>query len=518
MLSSASVPLRTQHIDEGSPQLDRSSWIIGAALTAGYLGLYLLTLCPTVFWYDSAEYAAAARTLGIPHPPGYPVYTLVGHLFTWLPSSDPAWPLNLMSAVFGAGAVGLTFTVIRQLGARPLAAACGAASLGSSALFWNQCIIAEVYAPGLFVLMLVLLLVLRGLAANRGGLLVLAAAVAGIGLGVHLFIATCGLGLGLLVWSLGDWRSITRPGELRLLLSRQHLGRRAKVALACLGATALGSCVYLYLPLRSAMNPLMNFGDPSSPERFLWVVTGGNYKGWFLQDYPLGERALQVATILYDQLLVVGVALAAAGLVHTARRAPALALGLLLMAAGNLYFFFNYRVHDLEVFFLPAVAILCVLVGLGVDLAWSAIDARTARQLPRRLARVALLAFPLSLTAANFGTVDLSGYTAARDYGEELCAQLPRRAVIINFTTPPEWKNNAVFSSYFQAALGRRRDVVVVELSALEVLDLLVKGRRVYAYYPVKQLVGLFELRKEGALYRVVRPRPRPQHGVSTPH
>ena len=91
---------------------DRNALDASIASTVGlvYFGLYLLTLCRTVFWYDSAEYVTAAVTLGIPHPPGYPLYTLIGHLFTLLPI-DPAIAVNAMSATFAAIAVAFTYLV-----------------------------------------------------------------------------------------------------------------------------------------------------------------------------------------------------------------------------------------------------------------------------------------------------------------------------------------------------------------------------------------------------------------------
>jgi len=472
-----------------------------------YFALYLLTLCPTVFWYDSAEYAAAAVTLGIPHPPGYPLYTLIGHLFTWLPTSEPAYALNLMSAVFGAATVGLCYLVCHRLGARPLAALCAAGTLGGGHVFWNQCVVTEVYTPALFVLLGVLLLVLRGLRRDSAPTLVAAAGLAGLGLGIHLFIATCGLGLGAMVLGLGLEGRIRTARDLRLAVHREGLSRRLRTAALCVAALLAGSCIYLYVPLRSSMNPALNFEHPTTWYRFSWFITGGNYKNWFMSGYPVGHQLALVGGIFYHQLLVVGVGLMMAGLMHLRGR-PLLLIGLTLMVAGNIFFFFNYGVHDLEVFFLPAVTVVCVLVGLGVQAVCGWVDGHAQRRFPRMLARVALVLFPVSLTAINYSAVDLSEYTAARDYGERLCAQLPRKAVLLNFTTPPEWKDNAVFSNYFQLVLGRRRDVeVVVPHAPVEVLRLLMQSRAVYAYYPVPRLVATFVLRKEGLLHRVVKPR-----------
>src|SRR5205085_4646944 len=57
----------------------------------------LRTMAPTVYELDSAELATGAATLGIVHPPGYPLYTLVAHLFTLLPLRDVAFRVNLLS-------------------------------------------------------------------------------------------------------------------------------------------------------------------------------------------------------------------------------------------------------------------------------------------------------------------------------------------------------------------------------------------------------------------------------------
>ena len=491
-----------------SPAPRRLDGILTVALALLILALYLSTLCPTVFWYDSAEYATAAATLGIPHPPGYPLYTLVGRLFVYLPL-EPAYAVNLMSAVFGAAAVALAFAVLRETGAGPWAAAVGASGLGASHLFWSQAIIAEVYTPGLCFVLLVLLLLLRGTRQGRSGAMIAAAGVAGLGLGVHLFLATMGLGYALLVLAFG--LPAQRPGDLRFILSRRELRRRLHVAAGGLTAAMLGSCIYLYLPLRASMHPALNFGDPSTWQRFSWVVTGGNYKGWWLRDYDRLARALRIAGIFYDQLLLVGIVLAAAGLLFLFRRRAVLALAYLLMLAGNIAFFFNYRVHDVEVFFLPSVVVLFLLLGLGAQALLDALS----RMLPSghgpsllRVAQVVCCAYPLSLALANHGALDLRGYTGARDYGEKLSRELPRGAVIANFTTPPEWKNDAVFADYFQKVLHRRPDVrVEIAPSPRTMLGLVQKGVPLYLYYPDPRVTALFEVKQEGVAYRVVRPR-----------
>jgi hypothetical protein len=98
----------------------------------------------------------------------------------------------------------------------------------------------------------------------------------------------------------------------------------------------------------------------------------------------------------------------------------------------------------------------------------------------------------------------LSGYRRAEAFGEELVRGLPVGAVIINFTSPPEWRADAVFGSYYQKAKGARPDVrVVPPLPVGQVLELLRRGTSVYLYHPVSLMVQRFDVLPDGPLYRV---------------
>jgi hypothetical protein len=472
---------------------------IGAGLGLAFLILYLTTLCPTVFWYDSAEYATAAAVLGIPHPPGYPLYTLIGHVFTWLPL-EPAVAVNLMSAVFAALAVGLSYGLLRELGAGRLGAAVGAATLGATRLFWSNAVIAEVYTPNAAALIAVTWLVVRGRNQRRDRLIIGGAVLAGLSLGLHLSIATCGIGLAVLVAG-------ARCDTLAEVASKHMLAARAKLAAWCAAAAFAGSLIFLYLPLRARMDPPLNFGDPSTWKQLKWHITGGNYKNWFGVD--TAERAADLAQLFYDQLLLAGLALAAIGAVSIGRRSGVVAVALLAMVLGNVTYFFDYRVHDFEVFFIPTLVVLCWLVGLGADEIVSQLRARRPALAPVLAAILALL--PAGLIPANYSAVDLSDFDAAERYAETLVETLPEGAVIINFTTPPEWKVDAVFGFYYQLVLRKRLDVRVTKQAPHPrvIVDLLRDGTPVYLYHPVDSALRLFEVVPEGPLFRIVAPRRR---------
>ncbi|MGB8221878.1 MAG: DUF2723 domain-containing protein [Polyangiales bacterium] len=460
------------------------------ALGTGFLVLYALSLCRTVFWYDSAELVTAAVTLGITHPPGYPLYTLLGHAFTWLPLA-PETAVNLMSASFAALAVGLLFLVGRQLGLNRGPAAIGAATLGASRLFWSNAVVAEVYCPAVAISALVLYLLLRASNENRFSLALWAAFLAGLGLGIHLSVATLGMGFALLVW---------------------NNGRRVSRLFSAAGAALAGSLIFLYIPLRASQEPALNLCNPSSLGQFAWYISGGAYRRWFGVESSFLERGATIGGFFHDQLGWVGMGFAVAGIVWLGRQRASDCLALCLMAAGNVAFFFSYQAHDVEVFLLPTTMILCCFVGAGtqalvhgVAKAFTPDKARLATQ----VATVALLLFPLELAYANFESVDLSGFDETEPFIVAAVDTLPKDALILNFTTPPEWKRYAVFGMYAQLVRGERPDVKqVVAPDLRELARTFDPDAAIYVYAPVPMLAQFFEMEPAGPFLRVVSPKP----------
>src|SRR5436309_12117579 len=93
-------------------QVQRPPYIMAACVAAGALLLYLLTLAPTTQFWDTSEYIAAAYSLGIPHPPGNPLFVLMAHVWGLIPlAAGYAMRINLLAAVTSAVAAGCWFLV-----------------------------------------------------------------------------------------------------------------------------------------------------------------------------------------------------------------------------------------------------------------------------------------------------------------------------------------------------------------------------------------------------------------------
>jgi hypothetical protein len=93
--------------------------------------IYILTAAPSVYGWDSAEYAATAYKLGVPHATGYPLYLLIAKLFTYLPFGDVAYRLNVLSALLAAGAATIVYLLSLLITRRPILSVAVASFLAS---------------------------------------------------------------------------------------------------------------------------------------------------------------------------------------------------------------------------------------------------------------------------------------------------------------------------------------------------------------------------------------------------
>jgi hypothetical protein len=181
---------------------------------------YLFTLSPTIAFGDSGELITAAYTLGIPHPPGYPLWVILAKLFSFLPIGNAAYRLNLMSALLDSAAVGILTIVIsrtlpkvcariipREAFESPVAgmitgsaSATAALMLAFSPSFWHQSVVAEVYAlNNLLVCLILLILVLWAENPQKNALLFAAAFLFGVGQANHQTLLLMGPAIGAYV-------------------------------------------------------------------------------------------------------------------------------------------------------------------------------------------------------------------------------------------------------------------------------------------------------------------------------
>src|SRR5262249_30809082 len=125
---------------------DRADYIAGGVMAAVAGILYVMTAARDIVLGDTPELVTAAITLGIAHPPGYPLFTMLGHLFSLLPAGALPFRVDLLAVACGTATVALVyFTALRISGSR-VASACAAVVLGVTPLFWSWSLVAEVFS------------------------------------------------------------------------------------------------------------------------------------------------------------------------------------------------------------------------------------------------------------------------------------------------------------------------------------------------------------------------------------
>lgn len=300
-------------------------WATVTALAV--LFVYLLTLAPTVTFWDAGELIAAAHGLGIPHPPGTPVYVLLAHVWGLaFPFGDYAWRLNLLSALCGAIAAGCWFLVTHALVRRiepdareqvALFAGAAAAFLTSFAFTtWQNAIEAEVYAVALLTIALAAWGAMRWteVRGDRRGqrLLLLLLFLGAISIGNHLLALLVGPAVLCFLaresWSnphLDPRRRQAEHAQLFLLAASWWLLIAVGLGHALLStvgvflliaATAygvvrsqksftlmaivliiVGISPYLFLLLRARQSPFINEADPATFDALLAVIRRAQY-------------------------------------------------------------------------------------------------------------------------------------------------------------------------------------------------------------------------------------------------
>ncbi len=443
-------------------QRPRVRWILAAATGLSALVLYLATMAPTVALVDSGELTFAATLLDIPHPPGTPLYVLVGYLFSRLPWGNTAVRLNLMSAVFAATAAAALFLLaLRTLVPPPvlsqasrtkrrpaaisstdtpdmriIAAVVAALTYATSATLWSYATVAEVYSLNTALLGLALFFLL-GTSEVR-----LAMLFFGLALAVHHVSALFFI-----------------PGAVYLLWTARPRSVSAKTLLFLLP----GIATYLYLPIRALQHPILNWGNPGTLERFFWHVSGKQYRSNFISDLDsLLSRAWFFARLAADEFTIFGLALVFLGLYLLSSRSRRLFVFIVLTVGCNLVYALIYQIsEDNEAYVLPTFLLFAIGLAWGLryvlDAAW-----HSRRKAVVVAVAVGLCLLPVFSFWSHYPENNHRHYLVARDYGLNVLENVNPGALLLTM----DWQLYSPLL-YLQHVEGQRKDVVSLDVNLL---------------------------------------------------
>jgi hypothetical protein len=500
----------------------RLPFIAAAAIFVLALVVYLLTLMPTVGPVDSGELILAAAEPGVAHPPGFPIYVLIGHLFSRLPLGSVAQRLNVMSAVFAALAVAGLFAVVwmaanphsrlpgvhrfehlapstqrgkvpatheakkakrrearaaaraprsltHALGAKLQAAdlppALALIPAGVAALawafargFWSYATVAEVYSLHLALLIGALIFLLRWRNANQRTRTMEREAT-------NLYSAAFLYGLSLSnhhVTSL-----LLAPAFLLLVL--MTAGERvfkSRVTAVAIAALVIGLLPYLYLPIRAAQNPVLNWDNPQTLTRFWWHVTAkwqiGQIQTNLLTDprallRSLSENALQPALVEFTPLGIVVAAVGVWSLWQRDRRLLAFIVAAIVVSVG---YGTIYGVTEPAAYFLTTFMFTAWLIGEGARGLLALAGEQPARQ---AAAAFVACAVPILAFGFNYRISDRSREWLVYDYAKNTLAGMAENGVLFS----PDWEVQFAPLLYLHHVEGERPDVLLIDSQLL---------------------------------------------------
>jgi hypothetical protein len=475
----------------------RLDWLIAFLLATVALVVYRLTLTPSLSYLspDGSELATVPYVLGLAHSPGYPLYTWLGFLFGHLlPLGDVAHRINLMSAVLGALAVGGLYGIIRQLlpASLPIAAqravsAASALLFAFSVTFWAQALIAEVYVPNAAFLVFTILALLRWERTRRVRDYFLFALLFGLSLGTH--ISDLGnapaFALFTLLVALEPPAGAPISIPLRKIGARALLRRLIPIAFAGAGGFLLGAAQYLWLPLRAGtLNDRVMLRSAPTTLAGLYDYTLGAFPQ-FKFAFPIAalpDRLVIYLDLLVRQFGVAGVVLGILGLFSLLARRTRYYYLLVGMYLVQVWFFIQYDVFDLDVFFIPAHLVWAVFLAFG---AWEilaglrALAGAAGIRIPHAVGLAGALVLPLVCIlplSANREANDFSQDTAINDFYAGVWSVLPPDAALVT--------QGGVFgydAFYWQLAYDTRPDVLLPMLPGPSPAPDALRGREIYA-------------------------------------
>lgn len=468
-------------------------YLVAALVALGALVLYVVTLAPTTQFWDTSEYIAAAYVLGIPHPPGNPLFTIIANVWGKIPIvASYAMRINLLAAVTSALAAGCWFLigerwlrpVVPATWPRRLAALAGAVAAATAFTVWNQSVVNEkVYTLSLLSIALVLWLAVRwgdqpSEDRRDHHLLVI----------VYLLALTATNHLmGLLVApAVLIYVLYTDP---KVLFSPRFLVASAVVA-------AVGVSVWAFLYLRAPHFPAINEGEPTTWEALQAVLNREQYG----KPSVVHRQATLAAQIgmwwqyftwqwghdwkpaVRNGLAVIFLAVGLLGAWRhwKADRRSAFAMTALVVTLTlPLIFYLNFKygysqyperpglereVRERDYFYIASFAAWGMWVGMGLatlmEWAQESLRDRQPDEGRRWLLATPVLALALIPLAGNRLTASRAGETLARDFAYDLLQSVEPYGVLVTAgdnDTFPLW--------YAQEVEGVRRDVTVVNLS-----------------------------------------------------
>lgn len=445
--------------------------------------IYLFTLAPSVVQIDSGELTAVQATLGIAHPTGYPLFTMIGYLFSLIPLPfSKIFQLNILAAIYCSIGVGVfTYTIkycldnilvfrkknLSKESAKKekkkskeqstekqieipenfklITAVFGGLSLAFSRTFWFQSTSVEVYSLHLLLITLIIFFLLKAYVKSfendKLSNWLLFAFFLALGFTNHLTTL------------------MILPGTAYLYFSRYKFNSASfkKLALMITLFILVLIAIYSYLPLRASQNPILNWGNPIDWERIYRHVTGRQYQVWLFTSFDSAGKQFNHFWNILPFEFFIGLLFVLIGLIVSLFRSKTLGLFILISFLFTLFYSINYDIHDIDSYFLLAFIMLAFFSSFG------ALKILEMKSLPKNYGLIGLGLVLVIQLFFNFREVDQSGVYTYEDYTKAILNTSPKNSIIFSY----QWDYFISASYYYQYVENQRKDITIIDKELL---------------------------------------------------
>ncbi len=448
--------------------------------------IYLFTLAPSVVQIDSGELAAVQATLGIAHPTGYPLFTMIGYLFSLIPLPfTKILQLNILAAIYCSAAVGVftytikycldNLTIFKSKGSNQreaakkekkrgkhqtekvvdkeelseniklIAAVFGGLLLAFSRTFWFQSTSVEVYSLHLLLMTLIIFFLLKAYvnSINSDKL-------------THWLIFSFFLALG---FTNHLTTLMILPATAYLYFSRYKFNPASFIRLGfmILLFIVVLVAVYSYLPLRASQNPIINWGNPIDWERIYRHITGRQYQVWLFTSFDSAGKQFSFFWSILPFEFFIGLLLSVIGLFTSLFKSKKLGSFILITFIFTVLYSINYDIHDIDSYFLLAFVMLAFFAAFG------ALKILEMKSLPKNYGLIGLSIVIAIQLFFNFIKVNQSSVYTFEDYTKAVLNTVPENSILFSY----QWDYFISESYYYQFVEDYRRDVTVIDKELL---------------------------------------------------
>lgn len=436
--------------------------------------IYLITLAPGVVQIDSGELSAVAATLGIAHPTGYPLFTLIGFIFTQIfPFTSKIFVLNVLSALYTLGGfffiIKINQIVLKNL--KPeikkdkkskkkiespselsekqltLIAVIGALTIAFSRTFWLQSTSVEVYSLHILLISASIYFFLK---AHFKKTEKKSNEEEKIGKDWLIFAFIFGLSFTNHMTSI-----LLIPGFAYLYFKRNGFNSSSfKKILVMLIPFLAALLIYLYLPISASKNPAINWGNPVNWENFKRHIMGWQYQSWIFSSTESASKQFKYFVEIFPvEFAYFGLILILLGLFELYKTNKEILTFFLFLFFTCMLYSINYDINDIDSYFLLAF----ISAGLIATAGYLFIIKTFIKKDDN--SNLALFLVPILILVINFNKVNQSDNTQYHDYTISVLDSSENNSIIISYL----WDFFISPAYYLQFVEDKRKDVAIID-------------------------------------------------------